>query len=179
MWKQIKGFENLYEISSCGRVKSLKRFVKSKSRRGKKFYFIVSERILKPGFNRNYYQVHLCKNGKYPLFEIARLVADAFIPNPENKPQVNHINGNKLDNRVDNLEWCTASENQYHSYQIGLHSAVGERNGQSKLTENDIREIRALYSIKTNPSTILAKKYNVVPSCIRAIIRRELWSHVK
>ena len=90
VFKSIDGYKDLYEISNKGRVKSLLRKVKSRD-----FTITINEKILKPGFNGKYYQVHLCNDGKYPLFEIARLVAIAFIPNPLNKPQVNHIDGNK------------------------------------------------------------------------------------
>lgn len=178
-WRHIKDYEGLYEVSNLGRVKSLKRRVDIKSRKGKVFNIAINEKILKPGFNRHYYQVHLCKEGKYPLYEIARLVADAFIPNPDNKPQVNHINGDKLDNRVENLEWCTCSENRYHAYRMGLQSAKGENNGQAKLTESNIREIRSLFEFRKITSIMLAQKYNVSPSCIKSIVRKERWAFVK
>lgn len=98
VWKSIKGYEAHYEVSNTGLVKSFKR-----NKNGI---------ILKPIADRKgYLRVPLCKNGKEKRYFIHRLVAEAFIPNPENKPQVNHINENKADNHVENLEWCTQTEN--------------------------------------------------------------------
>lgn len=179
IWRSIKGYEGLYEVSNLGRVKSLKRRVATTSRNGKIFSIVINEKILKPGYNRNYYQVHLCKSGKYPLYEVARLVATAFILNNQNKPQVNHIDGDKLNNKANNLEWCTISENRLHAYKTGLQCAMGEKNGQAKLKESDVREIRSLFEFRKVTSIILAKKYNVSPSCIKAIIRRDRWEFVK
>ena len=100
LWKDIDGYEGLYQVSNLGNVKSL-----NYNRTGK-------ERILKPGNNGlGYLNVLLCKNGKTKTFKIHRLVANAFIPNPYNKPEVNHKDENKTNNCVDNLEWMTSKEN--------------------------------------------------------------------
>lgn len=105
VWKDIKGYEGLYQISNLGRVKR-----------------VTTGRILKGDKNKDgYLLVKLCKNSIGSNKRIHRLVAEAFIPNPENKPQVNHIDENKINNRVDNLEWVTANENINH----------GTRNGRS------------------------------------------------
>lgn len=110
IWKPIKGYEGLYEVSNLGRVKSL-------PRRGT--YGI--EHILKPSPNKKGYpQVQLCKNSEYCPKRVHRLVAENFIPNPDNLPQVNHIDGNKLNNNVENLEWCTNEYNYKHSIKMGL-----------------------------------------------------------
>ena len=106
IWKDIKGYEGLYAVSNTGLVK------------GKKY-----NRVLKPEINKGYARISLSKGGKASKQFIHRLVASHFIPNPDNKPQVNHINGDKLTNTAINLEWVTCSENHKHAYQLGLKDA--------------------------------------------------------
>lgn len=99
-WKQIEGYEKDYEISSFGQIKSVKNGVD-------KFMRAVAR-------YRDYPRVSLSKEGKQKGFAVHRLVAIAFIDNPENKPHINHIDGNKKNNHVSNLEWCTHKENMDH-----------------------------------------------------------------
>ena len=108
-WRDIEGYEGFYQISNLGNVKSLTNRSNHKE-----------EKILKLNTNGKYYLVNICKNTKKKTLLIHRLVAKAFIDNPNNLPQINHINGNKLDNRVENLEWCTCRENIIHSIKTGL-----------------------------------------------------------
>lgn len=111
IWKDIPGYESIYQVSNFGNVKSLQ----SGNHHSK-------IKILTPiCADGRYLRVTLYKQKKPKYFPVHRLVAMAFIPNPENKPQVNHINGNKKDNRVENLEWCTSSENNLHAYKSGIN----------------------------------------------------------
>lgn len=96
IWKDIKGYEGLYQISNHGRVKSL---------------HFGKERIRKPSDSRGYPIILLNKGGKYTVTYIHRLVATYFVPNPDNKPEINHLDENKKNNRADNLAWCTEKEN--------------------------------------------------------------------
>ena len=112
IWKDIKGYEGLYQVSNLGRVKSLPK-VDSK---------YCKEKLLKSHTNKitGYSQIILCKDAKRHCCYIHRLVAETFIANPNNKLEVNHISGIKEDNRVENLEWSTRQENVVHSYKKGL-----------------------------------------------------------
>lgn len=117
VWNPIFGYENIYAVSSFGRVKRLDRkYVSSRSGR----LVSQSERILKP-VGSDYLHVTLSKNGTHKDKAIHRLVAEAFIPNPNNLPQVNHKDCNKHNNKVENLEWVSAKENTYHAYQNKLN----------------------------------------------------------
>jgi hypothetical protein len=110
-WKAVLGYEGLYVVNSCGVVKSLGRSLTRKDGRP----YNREERVLTQHPDaKGYMKVHLCKDGKSKNAFVHRLVAQAFIPNPDNLPQVNHINEVKSDNRVENLEWVTCRENVNH-----------------------------------------------------------------
>jgi len=113
VWKDIEGYKGLYQASTNGEIKSL-----PKDHR----YGSKSEKILKPRTKKenDYARVSLCKDGKVKSFRRARLIAITFIPNVNNKPEVNHLNGIKSDDRVENLEWATPKENSQHAWDTGL-----------------------------------------------------------
>lgn len=109
-WRTIKDFEN-YEISNMGRVRSLPHVVTQKGSNGKMVCHPYDGRVMKPTITKGYYKIGLPKDGKYYNKQIHRLVAEAFIPNPDNLPVVNHKDENPLNNTVENLEWCTVQYN--------------------------------------------------------------------
>jgi hypothetical protein len=160
--KAIIGFEN-YTACENGDIFSLPK----KTRKGK--------RKLKPmQYKNGYMSVDLVKDSKVYKKLVHRLIAITFIENPDKKPQVNHINGIKNDNRLLNLEWNTRSENQLHSIKIGLRTAKGIKNSQAKLIDSDIVSIR-----NSNLSgKELSKKYNVSRATISQIINMKTWVHV-
>jgi hypothetical protein len=123
IWKDVVGYEGSYQISSLFRVKSLKRIYEV-TKQGRIYKVFQKEKDLKSTINgKGYYCVGLYKDNKKTTFLVHRLFAKVFIPNPENKPHINHINGIKFDNRIENLEWVTHSENIQHAYDTGLKIA--------------------------------------------------------
>ena len=145
-WRDIPNFEG-YQVSSLGRVRGIDRLCGNRPG-------VTKGKILKPFRNkRGYLEVNLYNNSKSTAKIIHRLVAKAFISNDFNKPQVNHIDGNKLNNEVSNLEWMSNSENQLHAYSLGLQpSRAGENNVKAKITDKSVTELKVLYnSIKDNP----------------------------
>lgn len=163
-WLPISGFEGLYEVSNTGLVRSP---------RG----------VRKPITNSfGYLQLGLYKHGKGYTKRVNRLVAEAFIPNPDNKREVNHIDGNKLNNNVDNLEWVSSSENKIHAQRLGLSSKPplhkGESTWNSKLTKQEVLEIRRDYKRFTRGcgATTLGKKYGVSARTITYIVNGQRWN---
>ena len=126
VWKPIKGYESLYEVSSLGRVRRTENYFNSKSKLNKQFMVKVKGRILKNRVSRGYYIVNLCCNSKAKNYRVHRLVAETFLPNPNNYPCINHKNGIKTDNRVGNLEWCSYSYNNKEAYRMGLKKPTWE-----------------------------------------------------
>lgn len=154
--KDIVGYEGLYKVSNLGYVK------------GKKG-------ILKPYINlRGYYSVCLVKHNKPKTYRLHRIVAQAFIPNPDNKPQVNHIDGDKSNNKAENLEWCTQSENMKHAFRIGLCN--NKRNGQgiravSVAQLDKDNNIVAIYASQKVAGRINNISPNTINACLRGVLK--------
>ena len=121
-WRDIEGYEGLYQVSNTGKVKSLERTIWT----GRGCYHTLPERILKADkWGGGYYQVTLFKDGKRDRYKVHRLVAKAFIPNPDNLPCINHKDENKKNNCVQNLEWCTYKYNS--NYGTSMERSVSKR----------------------------------------------------
>ena len=118
IWKDIEGYEGLYQVSNKGRIRALN------------FKRTGECRVLKKYIRHGYHVVHLYKNGCYKTFRVHRLIAKSFIPNLENKPHINHIDGNRGNNSLDNLEWCTPRENSLHAIRTGLAKPPKPRYGK-------------------------------------------------
>lgn len=170
IWKDIKGYEGLYQISSFGRVKSLER-VTSQNK-------FLSEKLKIASLSvQGYFKVTLCKNGKCIQLYIHKLVAENFLDNPENKLQANHIDGIKINNHISNLEWVSPLENMTHARNLGLLNIKGENNHFHSLNESEVLAIRKLYS-EGYTSNRLAKMYGVSTTCILLIKSRKTWKHI-
>ena len=158
IWKDVVGYEGLYQVSNLGRVKSLERLDKNNHP--------VKEKILKQacdGVGKGYLYVNLGRMGRG---KIHRLVAEAFIPNPYNKPEVNHIDGNTKNNRVDNLEWVTHQENCIHyTYKLGQHIGQYKMKAVRLIRNDEIHdfdsESNAIDWIRKNTKYLKAKVGNI------------------
>ena len=162
IWKDVKGYEGLYQVSNLGNIRNIKKGRKQKNRK-----LIINK--------FGYISFTLCKNGIKKMRRVNRLVAIAFILNPENKTDVNHIDGNKLNNIVENLEWTTRQENETHAMIHGL-KAKGETSGVSKLKEKQVLKIRSLKGILSHRQ--IAIKFNISKTNAGDIIRRKIWKHI-
>lgn len=174
LWKDIKNFEGFYQISNFGRVKSLGGWCGTAKRK---------ERIRSTSLTFDgYVKIRLIHQGKDKTMRIHRLVAETFIPNPEGKDTVNHIDGNKLNNTVTNLEWIDRSEQMLHAYKLGLKKAIiGSRNCNAKLTDEQVREIRKVYIPYSRQfgTVALSKKYGVTNRVIGLIVNGKAYKNVK
>jgi hypothetical protein len=167
--KEIKGYEDLYFATSNGQIWSCKR---------KQYLDQVPDQ-------KGYLHVVLYKDGESKRCCVHRLVLSAFVPQPKDKDQVNHIDGNKQNNNLNNLEWVTNQENVQHAFKIGLEKAhYGEEHGMAKLTNEDVLTIRKLYAggitdfNNKYSQRELAKMYGVKQSTIWGILHRKNWSHI-
>ena len=170
-YKDIIGFEGFYKINEYGNIISLDRLCYTKGG----YFQLRKGRLLKPSIDRyGYKKTSLTDvNGNIRYLTIHRLVAINFIDNPNNKKTVNHIDGNKLNNHKNNLEWNTVSEQNYHAYRYNLNSRKGELNNNSKLTYENIKEIRSLINSKTIKE--ISEKFNVSRSHISNIKNNKVW----
>lgn len=167
-WRDVVGQEGFYQVSNLGRIKTVSRYVESRPG----VYITIREKIRKIGIdNYGYSFVNFSKGGKQTTAFIHRCIAMAFIPNPDNKKEVNHIDGNKQNNDISNLEWNTPLENNRHAWDTGLKNNFGENHDRCKLSDLQVAEIRQLK--KDNPAITLvsiAKKYNLSKNYVSLLI---------
>ncbi len=160
IWKPIKNYEGIYEVSNFGMVRSLDRI----SSNGKR---VKAKHLKLCAKSDGYIVVGLYKNGRQKTSYVHKLVADAFIPRVGNKTEINHIDGNKKNNRVSNIEWSSRSENIKHAYETGL-----KKPNYAKLNEVLVMEIKAMINEgKTNVK--ISEIYNVSESTISNIKKRK------
>jgi DNA-binding XRE family transcriptional regulator len=163
VWKDIKGYEGHYQVSNLGRVKSLK---------NNKELIMTNVKS-----NLGYLRVKLSKDGKIKGFPVHRLVGLTFLDLINGKNEINHIDGNKKNNCLTNLEWCNRSENMRHADKTGLRVMLkGKRNPKAKLTDEQIRLIR--YERKGIQQKDIAKEFNIKQQTISKIINNKLWTHI-
>lgn len=174
-WKEIEGYNGIYYVSNLGRVKSVDHYLTNRIGSGKQ-----TGRFLKlQKSNKGYLRVSLSLNKKRFQTGVHRLVAKSFVPNPENKLQVNHKNGIKTDNRFDNLEWVTNRENLVHAYKNNLIKLnKGEKHHNSKLSNKDVEVVRWLHKIGWTGKQ-LAEDYKISGAAMSKILKRETYKNVK
>lgn len=157
-WEPIRGYEQ-YAVSDHGRVRNS-----------------ATDKVLKLRYVSGYCRVVVYRDRKPKDKRVHRLVAEAFIPNPENKPHVNHIDGDKTNNHVNNLEWVTCSENAAHAASAGLRPN-GDDFPQAKLTDDIVREMRRR-AVEGESYRALAREFGVSFTGARKAINGESWRHV-
>jgi len=192
IWKKIVGYETDYEVSNQGNVRSIEKIIIKSD--GKKY--TRKAKNLKPALDpKGYYRFAVSEIGKkLTTLKVHREVCKAFLPNPENKPFVNHINAIKSDNNLENLEWCTHMENVNHAIKMGLIKMSytederrtfvnktikkGSQIGNSKITEEIVLEMRKMYIPGDFSYQKVADYFGVSKKTAMGAIKRTQWKHV-
>jgi hypothetical protein len=178
-WRPVVGYEHWYEVSNLGQLRSTSVHIRGLSRAGNEVFRLRNGRILKQGIqNSGYLQVVLSANNISKKLLVHRVVGEAFIPNPSQLPEINHLDSNKLNNTASNLEWCTRQQNFDHARLAGkVRFAKGEETGFAKLTDDKVRQIRLLLAQgKTNLE--ISRLYGVSAPIISYVKTGKTWRHV-
>lgn len=177
-WRPIIDYEGLYEVSNLGGVRSVTRRIPH-ARYGT---------VVRHGYGKKasldkygYLQLTLSKLDAGKCFRVHRLVAEAFIgPSPQDRPCINHKDGNKLNNAVENLEWCSSGENTRHAHKSGLvRKRLGEEGTRAKLTNEQVREIRRLYAERIVPHKEIAARFGIGWKYVWEIGSGKGWGHIQ
>ena len=178
--KDIEGYEGSYAVTNQGQIWSYPKTVKVGSNGGFRHDDGKWLSATKAKSGKNHLRVYLAKDGIKTAMLVHRAVASAYIENINSFPFINHIDGDPMNNSVDNLEWCTAKQNAQHATNMGMNMPPvqkGNRNSQAKLTEDQVRAIRRQYEQVKNCSAI-ARTYGVCPKTVNDIIHNKRWSNL-
>lgn len=176
IWKSVKGYESYYEVSNLGRIRTIERYIILPTHK----YLKKQKLLTQYEDGRGYFHVKLYDGkGKPRSLTTHRIVATTFLNNPHNLLEINHIDHNKKNNNVDNLEWISRGDNIKHSYSFrDPRTYKGSGNKNSKLTEEAVVSIRNDYKSGETTYKQLASKYNVGATLIGYIINNRVWTHV-
>lgn len=171
-WRDIPDYEGLYQISNHGRFRGMPRNDAINRR--------LPERYIQPNKRTDgYYTIHLWRGGKRQQKKMHVLVMLVFVGQRPEGAHINHIDGNPSNNRLDNLEYCSPSDNTLHGFRIGTHvPARGEKHGRSRYTNDMVREMRVLYKGGASSGEI-AKKFNVSRSGVYRVVMYDTWKHLE
>lgn len=166
MFIDMYGYEDFFQVSKCGKVFSKR-----------------SNRLIKTTIGKTGYECFCTKLGgrgsKAVLIKVHRAVAETYLPNIDNKPVVNHKDGNKINNNIENLEWCTFQENTLHALSTGLIVPLKGEDKATVLTEDLVRRIRSMHVPNKIGKTKIAKILGVKPRTVAMVLLGEAWAHVK
>jgi hypothetical protein len=174
IWKDIKGYEGCYQVSNYGRVKSLPRKINARWGEGHN----IKGRIMSQRLTHNGYLVCSLRNGNIQkTYKVHRLVGEVFVENGKNYPQINHKDGNKLNNKPTNLEWVTPKQNTKHAFDTNLRNPPkGKSHHNARLTEKDVLEIRKNQNGLTHRE--LSVLYNISSKYISELVTFKKWKHI-